>query len=208
MMPAQSKPGTPPSQPSPELNALILAEFQYIADATNQSSEDRARVSNYYLVTIGAAIAAIFSDKLNNTTQPSVNIAIGVGFFALALLGLFTLLTLIRLRAGWMAGASAMDAIKEYYARIYDKAQLETAFEWERKDLPAHGKPDSVAFWTAASTIVVDSAMMTLAVIYGSAGWVQKPLDQSLLTYGLIAGGVSLALQLLIYWLQLSPFKK
>ena len=46
---------------------LTVAEFNYIGQSTNQSSEDRARVSNYYLVTIGAAIAAILSEKLINS---------------------------------------------------------------------------------------------------------------------------------------------
>ncbi len=197
----------PPPPLDPHLNSLLIAEFTYIADSTNKSSEDRARVSNYYLATIAAAAAAVFGRTLDNTAQATVNSAIGIGFLVLALIGLFTVLSIIRLRAGWMAGANAMDAIKEYCAKIYDKAQLDSAFEWERKDLPPAGKINSVAFWTASSMIAIDSAMMALAVIFGIAGISGKALDDWLMWEGL-GGGLGFAiLQLVVYWRQL-PWRK
>ena len=83
--PVPAAPSDPPDA-SPESkiqlgsipHELLIAEFNYIATSTNQSSEDRARVSNYYLVTIGASIAAIvfafnfFGDGLNEAMNPEI----------------------------------------------------------------------------------------------------------------------------------------
>jgi hypothetical protein len=194
-----ANPAPPP--PAPSLNALLIAEFEYIAQATLQSSEDRARVSNYYLVTTGAAVAAILGAKFDASMTRAVYVAIGVGFGVLALLGVFTLLTLIRLRAGWMNGAEAMDKIKEYYAEIYPDAQLfEKAFDWQRASLPPPGRLNSVAFWTAATAILVDSAMMTMAVAYTGVGITNTAIDPPLFLIGLAFAAAFAVIQLCLYW--------
>jgi hypothetical protein len=190
-----------PPKPDSSLNTLLVAEFEYIAQATLQSSEDRARVSNYYLVTTGAAVAAILGAKFDVGMNGTGNFAIGVGFFVLALLGVFTLLALIRLRAGWMDGAKAMDKIKEYYAEIYPDAQLfEKSFDWQRASLPPPGKLNSVAFWTAAAAILVDSAMMTMAVAYVGVGITNAAIDPTLFLIGLASAAAFAVMQLYMYW--------
>ena len=42
-----------------DVNEILVAEFEYIATTAFQANGDRARVSNYYLMTAGAAVAAI-----------------------------------------------------------------------------------------------------------------------------------------------------
>ncbi len=202
-----ANPAPPP--PAPSLNALIIAEFEYIAQATLQSSEDRARVSSYYLVTTGAAVAAILGAKFDVGMNGTVNFAIGVGFFVLALLGVFTLLALIRLRAGWMDGAKAMDKIKEYYAEIYPDAQLfEKSFDWQRASLPPPGKLNSVAFWTAAAAILVDSAMMTMAVAYVGVGITNTAIDPTLFLISVVVAALFAGAQIYLYWRLLPRTKK
>jgi len=46
-------------QESLDVNEILVTEFEYIAATAFQANEDRARVSNYYLMTAGAAVAAI-----------------------------------------------------------------------------------------------------------------------------------------------------
>jgi len=48
-----------PDQRPLDVNEIVVAEFEYIATTAFQANEDRARVSNYYLMTAGAAVAAI-----------------------------------------------------------------------------------------------------------------------------------------------------
>jgi len=42
-----------------DVNEILVGEFEYIAKTAFQANEDRAWVSNYYLMTAGAAVAAI-----------------------------------------------------------------------------------------------------------------------------------------------------
>jgi hypothetical protein len=177
---------------------MLIAEFNYIAQSTNQSSEDRARVSNYYLVTLAGATAAIFGKGLINSSQPSMYLAIGIGLIALGSLGLFTLLSLIRLRTGWLDGVIAMNQIKNYYKCVYREAMLGDVFVWNK--IPSAAKRDSVASWTAASVIVVDSAMFGLGAIFITSFWTTIPMDNSSLVFGGIVLGLVLIFQLALYF--------
>ena len=40
-----------PDQRPLDVNEILIAEFNYIANTAFQANEDRARVSNYYLMT-------------------------------------------------------------------------------------------------------------------------------------------------------------
>ena len=53
-----------------DVNEILVAEFEYIAKTAFQANEDRARVSNYYLMTAGAAVAAILGAKIEGEMQP------------------------------------------------------------------------------------------------------------------------------------------
>lgn len=186
---------------------MLMAEFNYIATSTNQSSEDRARMSNYYLVTIGAVIAAASSAKLDGSSS-LLNMAVGAGLFLIALMGLSTVLTLIRLRAGWISGAKAMNKIKQYYIDTFKNIDWDKAFDWKPDNMPTPGKWNSVAFWTAAFTILVDSVIMMLAVIYFSVGIENRTVDAPIFEMAFRFGVIFAGAQFAVYWCQLSPFRK
>jgi hypothetical protein len=189
---------SPPPKPDPNLNALLVAQFDYITHTALGSNEDRARISNYYLVTTGAAVAAIVGARLDGTSLQGIYWGFSAVFLPLSLLGLFTLLTLIRLRAGWMDSAGAMNQITDYYTRAYPEARLREALRWTTSDLPPAGKVNSVAFWMAASAILIDSATAMAMVIYAGLATSQKPVDFPLL---LLSLGVGLAFALAQVWL-------
>jgi len=53
----------PPQDLSPGAVAVITAEFNYIAQTAFQANEDRARASQYFLITFGTVIAALYSSE-------------------------------------------------------------------------------------------------------------------------------------------------
>ena len=55
-----------------ELDELLAAEYNYIAQTAAQAFEDRARISSFYLIAVGSLIAALFGTQLfeNELTQP------------------------------------------------------------------------------------------------------------------------------------------
>ena len=57
-------------QESLDVNEILVAEFEYIAATAFQANEDRARVSNYYLMSAGAAVAAILGARIEGEMQP------------------------------------------------------------------------------------------------------------------------------------------
>ena len=50
----------PPTMLPVELDELLAAEYDYIAQTANQANEDRARVSSFYLIAVGSLVAALF----------------------------------------------------------------------------------------------------------------------------------------------------
>lgn len=195
-------------------NALLVAEFQYITQTALGSNEDRARVSNYYFVAAGTAVAAIVGARFETNPPKEVYLGFSVVFTVLTLLGFFTLFSLIRLRDGWMSSARAMNRIKAFYQKVYPEAHLDEAFEWRTDSLPSPGKVNSVAFWTAAAAILVDSTTAMGALlyydIYNSVSSAPAPL-QSLPPVNtpavVFVGLVVLAIQLFIYF-RLLPLGK
>jgi hypothetical protein len=58
-------------------NEILQAEFGCIAQCAFQANEDRARVSNYYLVTVAAAVGALVSGKLEGPSFLSPAVVLG-----------------------------------------------------------------------------------------------------------------------------------
>ena len=46
-----------------EFDELLASEFDYIAQTAAQATEDRARVSSFYLIAVGSLIAAMFGTQ-------------------------------------------------------------------------------------------------------------------------------------------------
>ena len=53
--------------PPIELDELLAAEYNYIAQTANQANEDRARVSSFYLIAVVSLLAALFGTQLFTT---------------------------------------------------------------------------------------------------------------------------------------------
>lgn len=180
-------------------NEILVAEFNYIASTAFQANEDRARVSNYYLMTAGAAVAAILGVKLEGAMPTAIYWGFVALFGALAIIGLLTVLQLARLRSAWMASAKAMNTIKDYYRKHCPDAQLEEAFTWTNKSLPAPSKRGSVAFLLALSVVLVDAGAVMASVAFLGIGVNQAWLVLWLLL-GLFVGLVFGIGQLRLYF--------
>ena len=145
-------------------NGILVAEFNYIAQTAFQAHEDRARVWQYYLATVGTFVVALFSMmEIPSTWINLVRMAFGVAFAVLAMVGYLTLQQLIRLRGAWMESARAMNQIKDFYASHLD---LAPAFRWRTKTLPKAGKKDSLAFLLALTVTVMDAFALVLALSF------------------------------------------
>jgi hypothetical protein len=162
---AMTTPASPPISPSPlDPSAILVAEFNYVAQAAFQANEDRARVSSYYLVSVGAVIGAVFGARLDGVAVVPINLVFGVLFGVLSFIGLTTLLQLARLRAAWEDAAVAMNMIKRFYATSPAGAELEAAFFWKSASLPAGRSRRTVSFLLAASVMLISSVMAVVAL--------------------------------------------
>ena len=147
-------------------NAILTAEFNYIAQTAFQANEDRARVTNFYLITLGGFVAAILGMRFESLLVPHVYWAFVALFTILAVASLLTLLQLVRLRQAWFASVSAMNHLKDYYARHVADAQLEEAFAWKTRTLPARYKPWSVGYLLALQVALLGGAALGAALIF------------------------------------------
>jgi hypothetical protein len=154
------------AQPKGQLdpNGILVAEFNYIAQTAFQAHEDRARVWQYYLATVGTFVVALFGTmEVHPTLVNLVRMAFGVAFVILTIVGHLTLRQLIRLRSAWMESAQAMNQIKDFYA---DHLDIAPAFRWRTVTLPQAGKRESLAFLLALTVMLVDTFALVLALSF------------------------------------------
>ena len=97
--------------PPVELDELLAAEFNYIAQTATQAFEDRARISSFYLIAVGSLIAALFGTQLFDPDQftQSVKFMFSGLFLLLTLLGTSTVMQLAQLRSAWYESMKAMN---------------------------------------------------------------------------------------------------
>jgi len=148
---------------------ILIAEYQYAAQSAFQAHEDRARVSSYYLVSAGTAVAAILGVQREDV-MPSLSIGFAAIFAVLFFVGILTLLQMIRLRQAWYESAHAMNRLKEYFVNIYREAEIARAFAWTRQTLPPRSKTWSVAFLLALSVMLIDACAAGGSIIFYGYG--------------------------------------
>lgn len=179
---------------------IVIAEYNYAAHCALQAQEDRGRVSSYFLVSGGAAVAAVLGVQ-SQEVLPTFAGGFATILAVLFLVGFLTLLQLVRLRQFWYDSARAMNRIKEHYQEFYGRTDLARAFVWTNVTLPPPGELWSIAFLLALSVIVVDASLAAGAVIfwgYGTFG------DDLLYRNWAIGVGVALAAaQIVLYRLLL-----
>lgn len=154
------------NNPQPiELDELLAAEFEYIAQTATQANEDRARVSSFYLIAVGSLVAALFSTQLFDPDKFTqiVKLMFGGVFILLTLLGISTVMQLARLRTAWYESMLAMNQIKDF--AMQQNPELVRAFRWTSKTLPPKYKKNSVSYYQALEVALIGGLM------FGAAGF-------------------------------------
>ena len=147
-------------------NDILTAEFNYISTTAFQANEDRARVTSFYLASVGSFLAALLSTQFLDKNLNSRVLHFGFfGLFALlTILGTITIIQLSRLRAAWYESATAMNQIKEYY--ISEFPDLGQAVRWRMDTLPDKFKKDSVAFLLAFQVAILSGLTFAAAAFF------------------------------------------
>lgn len=179
-----------------DADQLLTAEFQYITQTAFQANEDRARVSTFYIVTLGSLVAGLFSGQLETAGDPAdINRSFAILFFAVSLFGLLTLLQLVRLRQAWRESALAMNQIKQFYIEHYPDLPLNDALRWQNANLPALYKPWSIGFLQMLQVAILSGVTFGTAVLFlGFAA------GQSYWSMAIALGLLFAILQVFLYW--------
>ena len=157
----------PNDEPLPvEFDELLAAEFDYIAQTAAQATEDRARVSSFYLIAVGSLVAALFGTQfLGMQSLPfAVNLMFSGLFFLLTLLGTSTMMQLARLRAAWYESMLAMNQLKDYM--INENKPLAKAFRWQSNTLPPKFRTSSVSYFQAMEVALISGLMLGAAMFF------------------------------------------
>jgi hypothetical protein len=189
-----------PTQKSPplELDDLLAAEYNYIADTAGQANEDRARVSSFYLIAVGSLVAALFSTQLISPDFDAggMNLLFSGLFLTLTILGTTTVIQLARLRCAWYESMLAMNQIKEYI--ISKDKELAKAYRWRDKTMPPLYKVNSISYQQTFEVAILSGLMFGASIYFLQKGIAfTNPLLNWIITCGL--GIVAFAGQLYLY---------
>ena len=187
-------------EPMPvEFDELLAAEFDYIAQTAAQATEDRARVSSFYLIAVGSLIAAMFGTQfLELKSLPkTVNLMFSGLFLLLTLLGTSTILQLARLRSAWYESMLAMNQLKEYM--INENKSLAKAFRWQNSTLPPKYRTNSVSYFQATEVALISGLMLGTSMFF---------FLQAFSTTGLLHWGLAVLTGFLTFFLQLNFYKQ
>lgn len=176
-------------------DAILVAEFEYIAQTAFQANEDRARVATFYLVTLGTLVAAILTTQTESLQDRYVYWAFAILFGVLTLASVLTLLQLARLRQAWFDSASAMNQIKGFYIERISQMQLQEAFRWRMGTLPDKFKPWSISSLLSVQVALLGGVTLGAAIVFAGLSY-----DCWLWGYGIAAGVVASVLQIVLYW--------
>jgi hypothetical protein len=182
-----------------ELDELLAAEFDYIAQTASQANEDRARVSSFYLIAVGSLVAALFGTQLFDADKftQTVKIMFSGLFILLTLLGASTVLQLARLRAAWHESMMAMNQLKDF--AMSQNPELIKAFRWKTTTLPPKYKTGSVSYYQAFEVALIGGLMFGAAVFF---------LQQAFFFIGIIHWVICAISGILIIYIQLAIYKR
>lgn len=143
---------------------FIVAEFSYIAQTAFQAHEDRARVSEFFLISFGTFLAALFSSQFSNGEPIIIYIIFSLLFLAVSFLGSLTVLELSRLRLAWLKSVGAMNKMKDHLVSI--SPDLDDCFEWRTDSIPEPFKIKSVGFLKALEVSVLSGCSTGVALSF------------------------------------------
>jgi|GEM_PF-922792 len=145
---------------------FLTAEFHYIAQTAFQAQEDRARVSEFFLISIGSLIAAIISSQIDQLDLILLSSWLVVIFGVVAVLGMLTVLHLARLRTAWLESVRAMNSMKD--ALMRECPALADCFCWQTATIPSPFKAWSVGFLLALEVSILSGVVIGAAVFAGA----------------------------------------
>ena len=185
--------------PPVELDELLAAEYDYIAQTATQANEDRARVSSFYLIAVGSLVAALFGTQLFDADKftETVKVMFSGLFILLTLLGTSTIMQLARLRSAWYESMLAMNQIKAF--AMSQNPELKQAFRWKTETLPARYKVGSVSYYQAFEVALIGGLMFAAATFF---------LQQAFFAISLLNWIISTISALLAMYIQLSLYKR
>jgi len=186
---------TPP--PPVELDELLAAEYEYIAQTANQANEDRARVSSFYLLAVGSLLVALFSTQFitSESFSKNVNLMFSGLFALLTMLGISTIMQLARLRSAWYESMLAMNQLKDFM--ISQNSELSQAFRWKTSTLPSKYKLNSVSYYQAVEVALIGGLMMGAAMFFFQQAFFQISLLNWVIAA--VTGVLTVLIQLQIY---------
>jgi hypothetical protein len=148
-------------------DSILAAEFEYIAQTAFQTNEDRAKVSTFYVLTVGSFLAAMLGLRTDLLQTQFIYLAFAILFAILSLNAALTMLQLVRLRQAWYDSAQAMNQLKDYYIQNLEDLPLDGAFRWGQTTLPVKFKPWSVSFLMAMQVTILGGAAVGAALVFG-----------------------------------------
>ncbi len=181
-----------------ESRSILAAEFEYIAGTASQANEDRARVSSFYLVSVGSLAAALFGMQFTNGAfdPRTLNGLLAILFAAVTALGSLTIAQLARLRGAWFESMLAMNQIKEYV--VGRDKELAKAFRWNGKTAPPIYKKNSISYQQAAEVALMSGLTFGMAIycLQAARGATQSPYNW---IYAACGAAAALFFQLRLY---------
>ena len=189
----------PKTAPPPvELDELLAAEYDYIAQTANQANEDRARVSSFYLIAVGSLLAALFGTQFVDSGVPvqTINIMFSGLFLLLTLLGISTIMQLARLRAAWHESMLAMNQLKDFM--ISQHPELQPAFRWKTSTLPPKYKVNSVSYYQALEVALIGGLMFGAGIFFLQQAFAKETILLHWVV-SVVAGCLTVLLHLQIY---------
>jgi hypothetical protein len=191
---------------SNEAESILVAEYEYIAQTAFQAHEDRARVTTFYLVSVGSLFGAFLGMQNIESVDTFAYIVLAGLFLFLSAFGLLTLLQLARLRKAWFSSTNAMNHIKKFISKRNNG--FEKAFLWNNESLPDLYKKESVAYLMALQVSMLGAITFGAMIFYVMLAFNQNlEMPQSLFIVAILGGLIFLKLQMNLYRKELTQKK-
>lgn len=170
---------------------IVIAEYNYIAETAFQASEERAKVTQFFIISFGGFLTAILSFQFPIENVHDINQVFGILFLLIYIFGGVTVFQLARFRIAWIDSIRAMNQIK--LAAIQENKGLGSYFRWTQNPKPF--KAVSIGFSLVIMIALISGASVGSAVSllgFASRG-TSVPLRTSII-YGCLGGGVYITL--------------
>lgn len=188
-------------------DSILSAEYAYIAQTAFQANEDRAKVSTFYVLTVGSFLAAMLGLQTDILQIQLIYVAFTILFAVLSFNAALTLLQLVRLRQAWYDSIQALNQLKSYYVAHAGEEPLDQAFHWDQSTLPAMFKPWSVSFLLALQVTILGGAAMGATLVFLGLAALEKANIWLWVLSG-FAGLLYAIVLIIVYWYLLRENEK